>query len=68
MESPKTGQSTIMARMKVAEKNWRTPRDSQSLQTKEICTFSTSFPTLFPTFEIRLRIPIRPTFSNDSGI
>ena len=31
MESPKTGQSTIMARMKVAEKNWWTPRDQQAL-------------------------------------
>jgi hypothetical protein len=26
--SPKTGQSTVMARMKVAEKNWWTIRES----------------------------------------
>jgi hypothetical protein len=37
---------------------WLPPRDSQTLQTKGIQTFSTLFPTPFPTREIRIQIAI----------
>ena len=47
------------------QENWLPPRGSRALKIKRMDSFSTAFPTLFPTHEIRICVPIRRAlFSN----